>query len=117
MRGFPLPCRLWIFKKGELLRRLSPFGSCGPQRCPIYVNLKTRWNLPTTRAHFVEMRHDQQKPRHGLAEQQASNKLVKLIRKLRWLGLDEEAKRVEGELTLQRVPAADCVVAAPRETD
>ncbi len=61
--------------------------------------------------------HYQQKPRHGFAEQQASNKLVKLIRKLRWLGLDEEAERVEDELILRRVPAADSVVAAPRETD
>jgi len=63
------------------------------------------------------MRHDRQKSRHSLAEQQASNKLVSLIRKLRWMGLEEEAKRAEDELTLRRVAAADSVVAVPHETD
>jgi hypothetical protein len=53
-----------------------------------------------------------------LAEQRASNELVKLIRKLRWMGLEEEAKRIADELTLRRAAAgAESVVAAPRETD
>jgi hypothetical protein len=62
------------------------------------------------------MRRDGKKPAHSLVEQQASNKLVKQIRKLRWLGLEEDAQKVENELALRRV-AADSVVAAPRETD
>jgi hypothetical protein len=62
------------------------------------------------------MPHDRQKPPHRFAEQQASNKLIELIRKLRWMGLEEEAARVEDELSLRRV-AADTVVAVPRETD
>jgi hypothetical protein len=58
------------------------------------------------------------KAARALAEQQASNELVKLIRKLRWMGLEEEAKRAADELTLRRAAAgADSVVAAPRETD
>ena len=65
----------------------------------------------------MEMRHDQQKPPDSLAEQRASNALVKLIRKLRWMGMEEEAEKVEKQLTLCNVPAADSVVAASRETD
>jgi hypothetical protein len=67
---------------------------------------------------LLEMRRDQQRlsPKR-LAEQQASNELVQQIRKLRWMGLEEEAQRVEDELILRRVAAADCVIAAPRETD
>jgi len=65
----------------------------------------------------MEMRHEQQKPSDDLAEQRASNELVKLIRKLRWMGMEEEAKKAENQLTLCKVPAADCVVARSRETD
>jgi hypothetical protein len=66
----------------------------------------------------MEIGHNQQKPPDDLAEQRASNELVKLIRKLRWIGLEEESERVEAELTLRRVAAGlDSVVAASRETD
>ena len=52
-----------------------------------------------------------------LTAQQASNELVKLIRKLRWMGMEEEAEKMEKQLTQCNVPAADCVVAVSRETD
>jgi hypothetical protein len=66
----------------------------------------------------MEIRHDLHKPDDGLAEQHSSNELVKLIRKLRWIGSEEEAERVEDELTLRRVAGgSDSVVAASRETD
>jgi len=66
----------------------------------------------------MELRDDQQKPFDGLVEQRALNELVKLIRKLRWIGSEKEAKRVEDELTLRRVAGgSDSVVAASRETD
>ena len=65
----------------------------------------------------MEKRHDQQKPPDTLTEQRASNELVKLIRKLRWMGRVEEAERVEDELNLRRVAATDSVVARSRETD
>jgi hypothetical protein len=50
-------------------------------------------------------------------EQRASDEIVKLIRKLRWVGLDSEAKSMERELSARAVPAADSVIATPRETD
>jgi hypothetical protein len=51
------------------------------------------------------------------SEQRASDELVRLIRKLRWVGLEGEAKSMERELTARGVPAADSVIATPRETD
>ena len=66
----------------------------------------------------MEIRHDRQKPHDGLADQQALNELVKLIRKLRWIGSEKEAERLEDELTLRRVAGgSDSVVAASRDTD
>ena len=65
----------------------------------------------------MEMRHEQQKPSDRLAEQGASNELVKMIRKLRWMGMEEEAERLQKQLTSRNVPAADSVIAASRETD
>ena len=46
-----------------------------------------------------------------------SNELIKLIRKLRWMGMDEEAQRLQVELTRRSGAAADCVVARSAETD
>ena len=51
------------------------------------------------------------------SEQRASDEMVRLIRKLRWVGLESEAKSMERELTARAVPAADSVIATPRETD
>lgn len=65
----------------------------------------------------MAMRHERQRPSDGVVEQRTSNELVKLIRKLRWMGMEEEAKIVENELTLCNVPAGDSVVARSRETD
>jgi hypothetical protein len=48
---------------------------------------------------------EQQKPSGSLAEQRTSNELVKLIRKLRWMGMEEEAEKVENQLTLRDIPA------------
>ena len=48
--------------------------------------------------------------------QQSSGDLTKLIRKLRWIGMEEEAESIEDKLSVRRV-AADSVVAAMRETD
>ena len=57
----------------------------------------------------MEMPHDQQKPPDGLGEQRTANELVKLIRKLRWMGLEREAEKVENQLILRKVQAADSV--------
>ncbi|MGO9326590.1 MAG: hypothetical protein ACLQJ0_00510 [Steroidobacteraceae bacterium] len=59
----------------------------------------------------------QGKPSDDAAGQRASNELVKLIRKLRWMRMEEEAKKAENQLILCNVPAADSVVARSRETD
>jgi hypothetical protein len=49
--------------------------------------------------------------------QVASNALVKLIRKLRWMGMDDEAEGVQMTvLSLEALPL-DSVVAGPRDTD
>ena len=53
----------------------------------------------------------------GSAEQRASNDLIRLIRKLRWMGMDDEAKRMQIELKQRDVPAEDSVLARPRDTD
>jgi len=64
----------------------------------------------------MEMRSGQQKPPDALEEQQTSNELVKQIRKLRWMGLEEEAVMVQDKLDLRRV-MADSVVSASHDTD
>ena len=46
-----------------------------------------------------------------------TNDLVKRIRKLRWMGMEEEAKRLQAELTRRSVGEGDSVIATPRETD
>jgi hypothetical protein len=47
----------------------------------------------------------------------ATNDLVKCIRKLRWMGMEEEAKRLQAELTRRSGAEGDSVIATPRETD
>ena len=59
-----------------------------------------------------------EQPRHEDAAERENraNDLVKRIRKLRWMGLEDEAERLQRELT-QRCADSDCVIATPRETD
>lgn len=49
------------------------------------------------------------------AEQRASNEMIKLIRKLRWMGMESEARRLQ--VSLRGAARSDSVVAEPRETD
>lgn len=63
----------------------------------------------------MEIWHE--KPLDTLAEQRTANELVKLIRKLRWMGMEEEAECAQNKLSVRRVAAADSVVAATPETD
>jgi hypothetical protein len=51
------------------------------------------------------------------SDTRASNDMIKLIRKLRWIGMDEEAQKLQRELTEREAAPADSVVATPRETD
>jgi hypothetical protein len=57
-----------------------------------------------------------QKPPDGPAQQQA-NELIRLIRKLCWMGMEEEADKVQAELAQCGVEPADSVLATSRETD
>jgi hypothetical protein len=63
----------------------------------------------------METHLGQQKRPDVSTEQRKSSELVKRIRKLRWMGLEAEAERVE--MALCRGPAGDSVLAAPHETD
>jgi hypothetical protein len=45
----------------------------------------------------------------------ASSEIVKLVRKLRWVGLEEKGKQLEKEL--EQLPATDTVLAIQSETD
>jgi len=59
----------------------------------------------------------QQKLPDVSSEQRKSNELVRLIRKLRWMGMEEEADRVQTELARCGVRRGDSVLATPYETD
>ena len=65
----------------------------------------------------MEARHVKQQCPDVSAEQRASNELVKRIRKLRWMGMEKEAERIQSQLATYRDPPADSVLAAPRDTD
>ena len=47
--------------------------------------------------------------------QRASAELVKRIRKLRWIGMEEDAERLQ--IALSRLPSEECVFAEPHDTD
>jgi hypothetical protein len=59
---------------------------------------------------------DQPKQRDAAERESGTNDLVKRIRKLRWMGMEDEAERLQQELT-RRCADADSVIATPRETD
>jgi hypothetical protein len=49
--------------------------------------------------------------------QQQANRLIRLIRKLRWMGMEEESARAQTELAQCGGEPTDSVIAASRETD
>jgi hypothetical protein len=59
----------------------------------------------------------QQQPPDTSASHRASNELVKLIRKLRGMGMEEEARGLQTELERRHATAADSVLATTAETD
>ncbi len=50
-------------------------------------------------------------------DQRASDALVKLIRKLRWLGMDGDVERIEMTLAARDTRHTDTVIAGPADTD
>lgn len=55
--------------------------------------------------------------RLDVAEQLTSNKLVQRVRKLRSIGMDDEAERVLAQLKCCRVRPTETVIAGPWATD
>ncbi len=62
----------------------------------------------------MEISLDPLKPPDMSAREQA-NELIKLIRKLRWMGMEEEAERAE--TALGGIAPAYSVLATPSDTD
>ncbi len=50
-----------------------------------------------------------------LAQRAKADELVRLIRKLRWIGMDRDAEALQD--LLETLDAADSVLAAPLDTD
>ena len=48
---------------------------------------------------------------------QALNEPIKLIRKLRWIGMEEQAKELQSIMVRDHIQAVDSVVAECSETD
>jgi hypothetical protein len=61
------------------------------------------------------MQTDMQPRRDALAKPGDSGELIKLIRKLRWIGMDEEARRAQADLASRST--TDCVLAGPTDKD
>ena len=64
----------------------------------------------------MKMSLEQQNSPDVPAQQQA-NKLIRLIRKLRWMGMEEEAASVQTELAQCGAKPTDSVLTVSRETD
>jgi hypothetical protein len=65
----------------------------------------------------VEVRPERQKSPDVSAEQKLSNDLIRLIRKLRWMRMDDQAKQAQVELARCRSKPAETVIAGPADTD
>src|SRR5436309_15580911 len=63
---------------------------------------------------FMPMTLQQPKLHDPPENESGANDLVKRIRKLRWMGMEEEAERLQAELT-RKCAAADSVIATPRD--
>ena len=50
-------------------------------------------------------------------EQRTNVELIMRIRKLRWIGMEDEAELVQLELAARDIEPVDTVLAIPRETD
>ena len=56
-------------------------------------------------------------PDSATVEQRTSNELVRLIRKLRWIGMETEADALAEELEQRRDAGAFSVITPSRDTD
>ncbi len=60
---------------------------------------------------------ERQTPIEPATKGRSKKELLKLVHKLRWAGMDEEAERLLKTLQHAQTPAEDRVVATPAETD
>ncbi len=65
----------------------------------------------------MEIPVEQKQPHQTSTAHKASNELIRLIRKLRWMGREEEAAGLQKELGQRRPTDADTVLATPGDTD
>ena len=65
----------------------------------------------------VEMFNGQGRRFDDSAQRSASNECVRLIRKLRWIGMDDEAERVLAQLSGWAFRPTETVIAGPWATD
>jgi len=65
----------------------------------------------------VDTLREPQVPADAPTGQHQLNQFVKLIRKLRWIGMENEGNCVHMHHELRRIPPCDVVLATPRETD
>ncbi len=65
----------------------------------------------------MEMPLGHQEPLNGGEEQRTADEAVRLIRKLRWIGMDNEAEALQIQLALGRARPSDSVLAVPHDTD
>jgi hypothetical protein len=89
--------------------------SCIAQKNPATASSRNKKNGRMLMATTIERLRASQDSGEPTTTLRGSNELVKLIRKLRWIGLDDEAEPLQAELT--RRAATDSVVAMSGETD
>ena len=56
-------------------------------------------------------------PNESATKSRSKKELLKLVHKLRWAGMDEEAERLLKKLKQGQTPPHDSVVPTPTETD
>jgi hypothetical protein len=65
----------------------------------------------------MEILLGQTRPLDVSVEQRAANEFIYLIRKLRWIGMDDETEHVLAKLRRCCVQPTDSVIAEPWDTD
>ncbi len=98
-------------------RMAPPRLGAAQDNAAVATSSRNKKNGRTLMAVTLEQSRTPENPSDAAAPQRGSNELVKLIRKLRWIGMEEEAERLQAELTERHTTAADSVVAMSGETD
>jgi hypothetical protein len=80
-------------------------------------NLDNGGRLNMGMRNIMEIFNGEGRPFDDSAQRSASNECVRLIRKLRWIGMDEEAERVLAQLSGWPFRPTETVIAGPWATD